>query len=208
MKIHKLPLGLIDANMYIVEDDLKSVIIDPCVSLEKVKELSSPYGPILITHCHYDHINKLEEIRKALGVEAGAHPLDIPSFPDSDKNGAMFFMSDDVFEKPKLKLNHNDKIQTGEDSYLQVIHTPGHTRGSICFLLITSGKQIALFSGDTLFKESAGRTDLGGNPKELDASLAYLASLDENVKVYPGHGEETDIAHEKKYNPFMRRAMR
>jgi hydroxyacylglutathione hydrolase len=83
------------------------------------------------------------------------------------------------------------------------LHTPGHTIGSICILLFESGVCTTVFTGDTLFKGSVGRTDLAGSPVMLDQSLDKLKSLDDKVKVMSGHGPDSTIGYEKKYNPFM-----
>lgn len=205
MKIHKFPFGPIDANMYVIETDRACVIIDPCVSLSALPEFSSPFKAIIITHCHYDHVNRMEEIRDALKIPVYAHTLEFPSFGDPARNGAAYFMSDEEFSRPDREIQNDEEMDLGDGICLRFIHTPGHTMGSICILVLENGKQTALFSGDTLFMGTAGRTDLSGSPAMLRNSLHILSKLEDDVAVYSGHGEDTTIAEEKKNNPFMRR---
>ena len=208
MKIGVYPYGPINATMYVVEGDKSSYIIDPCVPLSEVTLPESPLKGILITHCHYDHINRMEEIKNISGLNVFAHHLEFASFGDPDRSGAMFFMSDEVFQLPDFKVNEGDRFSLDDDSFLEVLHTPGHTGGSVSYLLNIKGMLEAVFSGDTLFKGSAGRTDLGGNPVMLDISLRKMASMDPQAVVYPGHGDKTTIGEEKTKNPYMIMAIR
>ncbi len=208
MKIGIYPYGPIGATMYIVEGDRASYLIDPCVPLSEIEFPVVPLKGILITHCHYDHINRMEEIKNTTGMDVYAHQLEFASFGDPDRSGAMFFMSDETFQLPDIKVSQGDKFFLDEGSYLEAIHTPGHTSGSLSYLLNSMDKTTAVFSGDTLFKGSAGRTDLGGNPVMLDRSLRRLALLDPQTAVYPGHGQRTTIGTEQTENPFMIMAMR
>ncbi|MHB8964294.1 MAG: MBL fold metallo-hydrolase [Saccharofermentanales bacterium] len=208
MKIHKFPFGPIDANMYVVETDKACVIIDPCVSLSVLPEFSSPFKAIIITHCHYDHVNRMEELRDALKIPVYAHAVEFPSFGDPTRNGAAYFMSDEEFSRPDHEILDNDEMMISDDVSLRFIHTPGHTMGSICILVLENGRQTALFSGDTLFLGTVGRTDLSGSPSMLLKSLQVLSRLDDQVAVYSGHGDDTTILNEKQNNPFMIRAVR
>ncbi len=211
MNITKFPYGPIGANMYRIDSGTMSVLIDPCVSPDHLPERSAPPAAILITHCHYDHISCLEEIRTAWagsdGREAGipvyAHPLEFPAFRDPVRNGSVFFMNEAVFRKPDAGIRDGESIDFGGGSFLRAIHTPGHTPGSLCFLLIENGVSQVLFSGDTLFKGSAGRTDLGGDPQQLRGSLLKLSMLGDEVTVCCGHGDDSVMSYEKKYNPFL-----
>lgn len=203
MKIHKIPKGPISANSYIIETETTSVLIDPCVSIEHLPNLKSPINTIIITHCHYDHVTFLDEIKRATNATVYSHKLEFPSFCDAAKNGAAFFMSEDVFATPDKSIDEMDEIILDSENKLKILHTPGHTIGSICILLFESGVCTTAFTGDTLFKGSVGRTDLAGSPVMLDQSLDKLKSLDDNVKVMSGHGPDSTIGYEKKYNPFM-----
>jgi glyoxylase-like metal-dependent hydrolase (beta-lactamase superfamily II) len=112
-------------------------------------------------------------------------------------------MSEDVFVTPDKSIDEKDEIVLDSENKLKFLHTPGHTIGSICILLFESGVCTTVFTGDTLFKGSVGRTDLAGSPVMLDQSLDKLKSLDDKVKVMSGHGPDSTIGYEKKYNPFM-----
>ncbi len=208
MKISIYPHGPINAVMYVVEGEDASYIIDPCVSLSEITTGVSPFEGILITHCHYDHINRMEEIRNTLSVDVYAHPLEFPSFRDPDRSGASFFMSEEIFDLPDRKCSHGDTFNVGKGIRLEVMETPGHTKGSISFLLIENDVTKAIFAGDTIFKGSAGRTDLGGDPVILDRSLAAIAGLGDDVIIYSGHGDMTTVGEEKRNNPFVVRALR
>ncbi|MDD2394044.1 MAG: MBL fold metallo-hydrolase [Eubacteriales bacterium] len=208
MKIGIYPYGPIDAIMYVVEGSEHSYIIDPCVALSEIQQPDTPYKGILITHCHYDHINRMEEIRNALDVKVYAHAFEFPSFSDTVKSGAAFFMSDEIFDTPDYKINEGDTFSLDPDSYIKALHTPGHTIGGLSFLLFDKGKLAAIFTGDTIFKGSAGRTDLGGDPVQLDRSLRILASFENDVMIYPGHGAKSTVGYEKANNPFLVRAMK
>ena len=205
MKIYKFPNGPIEANMYVLETPEACVIIDPCVSLSFLPAFTSPFRAVLITHCHYDHINRMEEIRDALHIPVYAHRLEFPSFGDPALSGAAFFMSDEEFSRPDQEIRTDVPMDMGEGVRLDFLHTPGHTMGSVCILVTVNGRQRAVFTGDTLFNGSAGRTDLGGNPAMLHQSLHTLSLLDDDVVVYSGHGPDSTIGEEKTSNPFMRR---
>ena len=134
---------------------------------------------ILLTHGHFDHVHGLEEIKKRTGAEVWVNEKDVGLQYGGEIAADEFFKDEQV-----IMFN---------DEEIKVIFTPGHTPGSVCFLL---GKH--LFSGDTLFKQGVGRTDLpGGNIRELEKSLQRVLALPPETKVYPGHGEETTIGNEQ-----------
>ena len=203
MIIKQIPHGPIESNCYLIETQNATVLIDPCVSLSVLPAFKSPLKAIIVTHCHYDHIPCMEEIRSATKAPVYCHYLEFPSFKDSVKNGSSFFMMEESYQLPDNKVDDNDILVIDEEFKLKFIHTPGHTMGSICVLLSDKDKDIALFSGDTLFKGSAGRTDLLGNPVLLMQSLMRLKQLDDSVIVYSGHGPQSTIGYEKLNNPFM-----
>lgn len=204
MKIHQFPYGPLDANCYILETDNDCILIDPCVSLTVLPKLTKPVNAIIVTHCHYDHISNIEEIRNATKAPVYCHPLEFPSFNDLVKNCSVYFMMDETYKLPDKKIYDNDILKIDDTTCLKFLHTPGHTMGSICVVLSAQGKDIAIFTGDTLFKGSAGRTDLGGNRNELNKSLSRLKRLDDSIIVYSGHGPESTIGYEKQNNPFMK----
>ena len=198
----------LSANGYLLIDDHKScVMIDPGKEDPKVvnyiKQNDLTLKAILLTHGHFDHIAGIKYLLEYFPVPIYMHEgdkdyLNSPKLNCSDRFSRKDIVIDD---KPVLIKDGEDlKIL---DEGIKVIHTPFHTKGSICFYL---EKENALISGDTLFFMSIGRTDFPNACRELiDSSLAKLMSLKDNTKVYPGHGQETTIGFERKQNPFVKR---
>ena len=153
---------------------------------------------ILLTHGHFDHIMGANEMRDISGakiycLKEEEELLNDPVMNSSAKVGKNYTV------KPDILLKDGDSVTVGGVT-LKVIATPGHTIGGCCYY---SEEDKVLFSGDTLFCESVGRTDFEtGDVKALKQSIAKLLELPEDVKVYPGHGEFTTIEHEKYYNPY------
>ncbi|MBO5999912.1 MAG: MBL fold metallo-hydrolase [Lachnospiraceae bacterium] len=199
-------LGPVRTNTYIVYRDKSAVIIDPADNGEGIFDAVSDEGltieAVLITHAHFDHILGLEGLlsKKKVPVYAAAAEKELCS--DADKNQSA------VFQRA-CTVSADHWIEDGEAFTaggigFTMIHTPGHTPGSCCYY-IDNGDEPLLFSGDTLFQASVGRTDLpGGNAKELRQSVMKLYEmLPDNTHVYPGHGEATWLGFEKKYNPYV-----
>ena len=205
MIFQQIPLGLLRANTYLLADteSREGVVIDvggdSKLLLEKIRKEDIQIQKILLTHGHLDHILGANETKFALGATMYLHYEDRELFRDSKLRNffgpsAVDHLDVDVF------LEDGQVIIFGKH-HLKVIHTPGHTQGSVCFLL---DDQI-LFSGDTLFYQNIGRTDHrgGDTEQEIRSIKKYLLDLSENIKVYPGHGRSTDIGHERKHNPFL-----
>lgn len=202
-----VPVGILDTNCYILGDRAsgEGIIIDPGDEPEKIAGAvdaeSLNIKLIVVTHGHYDHIGAVLPLKTRYGAELLIHSLDAPMLANPRLN--LSFVKDRT-EIKGLKadrlLEGGDMIQVGTIT-LEVIHTPGHTPGCICLL----GKEW-IFTGDTLFAGSAGRTDLpGGDFKNLNNSIqTKLKMLPERLTVYPGHGESSSIGKEKARNPFMR----
>ncbi len=195
LKIHTLPLGLYQTNCYIVhqDGDPHCIVIDPGYQPETILDCLDEQGltldAILLTHGHFDHVGAV----RLLTAETDCR---------------VFLCQDDLSMPPEMTagpLYYTDTY--GEGSQVEaagisvsVLHTPGHTPGSVC--LLAEG---CMFSGDTLFAGSCGRTDLpGGDSSAMKASLHRLSQLTENYRVFPGHGESTSLAEEKRYNPYLR----
>ena len=203
IKIHTLPLGAYQTNTYIVHDSEAKTcaVIDPGYEadtiLSTVARLGLTVEAILLTHGHFDHVGAVEEIVTKTGCRLWCSESDWSQFPNPVT--AYFYpIANCDFCQVQL-CEDGESIHAGGLTF-RVLATPGHTHGSVCYLC-----ENALFSGDTLFAGSCGRTDLpGGNGKFLRASLERLAELEENYWVYPGHGESTTLAEEKRYNPYMR----
>jgi hydroxyacylglutathione hydrolase len=202
--IEKLVVGPLATNCYIVGDDSsrKGVIIDPGADekriIKRADELSLDIKLILLTHGHIDHTGALKKLKNAIGVEVAVHAddADLAGYRSSGSIFGLFYPSP---PPPDRLLKDNEILDIG-GMHFRVLHTPGHTPGGIC--LLVNG---ALFSGDTLFKFGIGRSDLpGGNHSRLLESIrSRLLVLDDAVVVYPGHGENTTIANERKSNPFL-----
>ena len=204
MNVTYFSVGGLGTNCYIVSDDSgRAAIIDPggdaqrILDAVQVNNLTVDY--ILLTHAHFDHIMAVEELSEAMGAQILVGAGDAPMLYDAQLNlSAMVFPSQAVEVTAHRLLFDRETIHIG-NTELTVMETPGHTRGSVCYV----GDGV-LFSGDTLFAGSIGRTDLpGGDMSVLRRSLARLASLDGDLTVYPGHGEETTLAFEKEANPYL-----
>ena len=195
LKIYVLPLGDYQTNCYIIHEAASSrcCVIDPGftpqVVLDQVEKLGLTVEAILLTHGHFDHVGGVREIAAETGCQVYIHPDEL-SMPPMMTAGPLYH-THIYTEGSRLTL---------AGLTISVRHTPGHTPGSVCLLV-----EDAMFSGDTLFAGSCGRTDLpGGNWVTITKSLKHLASMQANFRVFPGHGESTTLDDEKRYNPYMR----
>ncbi len=192
--IRTLPLGDYQTNCYILwgRDSRRCCVIDPGFQPEAVaqtlKDLGLTLEAILLTHGHFDHVGGVKALAADTGCLVYLCPEDL-SMPPIITDGPLYY-TNPYGEGDRLHLAGLD---------ICVLHTPGHTPGSVCLLT-----EDALFSGDTLFAGSCGRTDLpGGDWNTIRASLARLAALEGDFRVYPGHGNATSLAYERRYNPYM-----
>ena len=204
MIIRKLEVGPFASNCYIVGFDGEGMIIDPGDEakriMNEVKDSGLDIKIIALTHGHIDHVGALKEVKEATGAGVVIHTDDVAIL--KDKFLSIFLgIRHKSPPPPDRLLNDGDTVSVGELSF-KVIYTPGHTQGSICLL----GEGV-LFSGDTLFNYGVGRSDLpgsGGNHEQLiDNIKKRLLVLDDDIKVYPGHGPETTIGAERRGNPFL-----
>lgn len=203
-KILRMPLGSYQTNCYIIfNKENEAIIIDPGAQaddiLKAVEERNLKVTKILLTHAHPDHFGALEEVRNALNVPAYIHHIDEEMLEKrSGELSSMLGIKSEPLTADKL-LNDGDVIKFG-DKDIKVIFTPGHTPGGVCYLIDN-----ILFSGDTLFQGSIGRTDLpGGDYDVILNSLKNLIKLPDDTIVLPGHGPESQISFEKLNNPFIR----
>jgi len=207
--LHKtIVVGPLQCNCVVLgcEKTKEAILIDPGDEAQKIlrevgnEELRIKY--ILHTHAHFDHIGATERIKKATKAPACLHKSDTRLYENLPMQGRFFGFE---FETPTPieKFLEDEEILTFGEYKLQVLHTPGHSPGSICFKLL--GGSEVLFSGDTLFKQSIGRTDLwGGDYDQIMKSLRErILTLDGDTHVYPGHGPDTRLGDEKKTNPFL-----
>ena len=203
MEIKCLPLGLIRSNCYCVTGDKGCIIIDAGFSSDKVLTLLKSHSDkeqlILLTHGHFDHIGGAEYLRKETGTPIAIGENDAAALSDNDVNMSTRFHAHYKAFTPDRLLKDEETFSVGDLS-VRVMETAGHTAGGVCYLI--NG---ALFSGDTLFYESVGRTDHPfGDTLKLIASVKKLYRLPDDTPVYPGHGSQTTIRYEKSNNPFVR----
>ncbi|MBQ8909431.1 MAG: MBL fold metallo-hydrolase [Oscillospiraceae bacterium] len=195
LHIHTLTVGPLETNCYILYADncRECLIIDPGYEpdrvLDAVKELGKTISAILLTHGHFDHVGGVREIFSQTDCDIYLCPADC-QMPETMTAGPLCYTN---------SYQDGDSLNLAGLT-LQVLHTPGHTPGSVCLLC-----ENALFAGDTLFAGSCGRTDLPcGDWDTLASSLARLKALPGDYTVYPGHGEATKLSLERIYNHYMR----
>ena len=204
MIIKGLAVGPIMANCFILgcEKTREAVVIDPGDEADrillKLAEDKLRVKHIINTHGHFDHVGANKRMKTATGADLLIHPADAPLLEHLAASAAAFGMACEDSPPPDRMLAEGEKIAFGEMS-LQVIHTPGHTPGGVS--LYSNGY---VFVGDTLFAGSIGRTDFpGGDYDTLIASIQKkLFPLGDDVRVFTGHGPETSIGRERRYNPF------
>ncbi|MDR1122502.1 MAG: MBL fold metallo-hydrolase [Endomicrobium sp.] len=205
IKVKKVRTGSIDENCYLVYDTntKHAAIIDPGENANKIIniiEFENLKPEILInTHGHYDHVVADDKIRLKYKVPLAAHKDDAEMLADSEKNYSFIGGIPVSIKGLEILLEDNQEIKLSFITF-KVLSTPGHSKGSICLLFGSY-----LFTGDTLFAGTIGRTDLwGGNNEELLKSLKKLKKLDPYITVCPGHGSMTTIANELRHNPFLK----
>ena len=208
MKIRTLTVGPVACNCAIVAcaESGQAAIIDPGGNTEDilagVKDMGVTVTQILHTHGHFDHILATGEVAAAMRASICIHCDDLSLYENLPGQGHMFGFRATRPPAPTQLLVGGETIAVGKLS-LQVLHTPGHTPGSVGYYL--GGHDPVLFAGDTLFAESVGRTDLpGGSFADLaDSIRTKLYILPSETRVIPGHGPETTIGHEREFNPFI-----
>lgn len=199
-------VGPVQTNCYFLysPETGECVIVDPGDEAEKIirylqsKELA-PVA-ILLTHGHFDHIGAVEELREKYKIKVYAADKERETLEDDEINRSSFFLRESMSITADEWLSDGDEI-TLLGQTVKCILTPGHTVGGMCFYF---PKEMILFSGDTLFQESVGRTDFpGGSMKTLiDSIRNKIFTLPDEVRVFPGHGLTTSVGDEKMYNPF------
>ena len=191
MNIQKLTLGLYQTNTYLLANDTEAVVIAPGYEADTILDAlaGKTLKAILLTPGHFDHVGAVKELVAETGCEVWIHAAEA-TMPPMVTAGPLYFTH---------TYDEGDTVSPMEGLELTVLHTPGHTPGSVCLLM---GRE--MFSGDTLFACSFGRTDLpGGDPRKMMESLRRLASLQGNFFIHPGHGGSTTLDAEKRFNPYM-----
>ena len=210
MEIKALYFNALRECCYLLWDEtLECAIIDPgfCSEQEfdRIKHIVSEKNlkpvKVLLTHCHFDHVLGLEKTCKFWGIKAYFNDKDWEQLERAPRYSEMLGLETEAFTGEAVNIEDRDEVSFGS-TRLKVIATPGHTQGGVCYL---NESQKVLFSGDTLFAGSIGRTDhLGGNLEQILESIeTKLMTLDGDIAVYPGHGSRTDIAYERATNPFL-----
>ncbi len=206
MVVETFVVGPLQTNCYLIGCPVtkEAVLVDPGAEAKFIEDTLKQGGwqlkKILLTHGHGDHIGASEPLRQATGAELHIHEADAEMLQDPQHNLTEFMGSPFKVARADKTLQEKDTICFGQDISLEILHTPGHTQGSVCFW--GGGK---LFSGDTLFAGSVGRTDFpGGSYAQIISSLnEKLLPLPDDTDVYPGHGPETRIGIEKHSNPYF-----
>lgn len=205
MKVERLVVGPLEVNCYIAweEESMEGIVIDPGAEGEKIKELIEGLGVritgVVDTHCHVDHIGANADIKETYQVPLYIPEKDIPLFRSPQNPMLVMLCRAKPSPEPDALLREGDLVPVGGES-LKVIETPGHTIGSISLY-----SPETLFTGDTLFAGSVGRTDLPfSDHNALFRSVVQkLFVLPEETTIYPGHGPVSTIGREKKFNPFF-----
>ncbi|MBO5715530.1 MAG: MBL fold metallo-hydrolase [Clostridia bacterium] len=195
MEIISLPTVGFASNCFIVHNGKEAFVLDPSISektiLKNLAERGLVLKGILLTHGHFDHIWRAQELRDETGVPLYVHELDAEMLTDADKNAYRTFTGNDfTIEKADVLLHDGDTISLG-DEVITVMHTPGHTKGSVCY---DTGD--SLLTGDTIFAQGFGRYDLyGGDVNALKTSIQKLTKMaeTENRWIFCGHGESSTL---------------
>ena len=206
--LETFPVAPLGCNCAIVADPVSraAIVLDPGGEPDRVLDALARHGltavALVHTHAHLDHCLSSARLSAETGAPILMHEKDLTLYADLARWGLMFGVAVEAPGPVARTLAHGDRVECGT-GHLEVLHTPGHTPGSVCFRL--QGDSPLLFSGDTLFRRSIGRTDLRGGsmPDILSSITKRLLTLPGDLAVLPGHGEATTIAEEARLNPFV-----
>lgn len=206
MNIYTASVGMIETNCYMLcSEQGNCAVIDPGddagIILRQIHAHSLTPKMILFTHGHYDHIGAADELKKALGenLPTYIHQADDEMIRDAEKNLSTAILAGRGFTTTADHFLKNGDVLSLDELTIRVIATPGHTKGGVSYQV-----ENVLFTGDTLFAGSVGRTDLyGGSFMDISASVRRLAALPGDYKVLPGHGPASTLENERRGNPYL-----
>jgi len=219
--IETIPVGPLQSNCVIIacSETKEGFVVDPGgdsqVILNRIDVLGVRVVEILLTHAHIDHFGVAASVSKRLGVPVVIHPRDIPLYDTGFQQAGLLGLPAEEPPAPKADLEDGQIRNYGRTIQVKVLHTPGHSPGSVCFLVEErngdgtgedrESRPPILLSGDTLFRRGVGRTDLpGGDHRRLLQSIRErLYALGDNIEVIPGHGPMTTIGEERRENPWV-----
>ena len=201
MKAECIVVGSMGVNCYLLTDNGEAMVIDPGYECDRILNCIEKSGcvlkKILLTHGHFDHIGAVSELAGKTGAPVFIHSKDSRMLTDNNSN--LSFLTGETVEPYEADgfLDDIEELKIG-NSVIKVLHTPGHSSGSVSFLA-----EDCVFSGDLLFNGSIGRYDFGDLSTELASIKMLMDTLDDSVTVSPGHGPSTTIGYEKLYNPYI-----
>ena len=204
MKFTRLVLGELATNCYILDiGNQQAIAVDigngAATLMRELEKNNLQLKAILLTHGHYDHVAGVEAVRKITGAEVYIHEKDAVMLESGEANLSWQLKNEAYCPVEIYHTLQDGAVLEFNHQKIQVMHTPGHTSGGVCYLT-----EEIMFSGDTLFKGSIGRTDLGGNQAEMMQSLRKISALEKNYQVCPGHFDTSTLDEEKNYNPYLR----
>ncbi len=199
MTLHKLTLGAYQVNTYVLNKNgsRRCLVIDPGYEADTILDYLGTHNleieAILLTHGHFDHVGAVKELVAETGCAVYIHEAET-AMPPMLTAGKLYYTN---------TYAEDDELTLAGMTFT-VLHTPGHTPGSVCLVFEAEPGQAVMFSGDTLFQGSCGRIDLpGGDVRKMYASLQRLKNLKGNYRIFPGHGGETTLREELLYNPYL-----
>ncbi len=206
LKIEQYVVGPVQTNCFFIinEESREMLVVDPGASADRLTEKieNAGYKPaaILLTHGHFDHAGGAEELARHFNIRIYAHEAEREVLESAEKNASWMLGKEQTFHADVFLQDEQELTLAG--FHIRVLYTPGHTIGGCCYYF---GYEDVLFSGDTLFQESVGRTDLptGSMSQIIHSVKEKLMALPDTTVVYPGHGETTSIEAERMYNPYL-----